>query len=99
RVTRQAGERVIEDLAANVVEVDVDPLRSVLAQSGGKISGLVVDRRIETQVLHHVAALLGAARDPHDAAALQLGDLPDDASDGAGGAGYDDGLSLGRTAD
>ena len=93
------AERGVEDLAADVVEVDVDPLRAVLAQARGDVLRLVVDRRVEAELLDDVGALLGAARDPDGAAVLQLRELSDDPADRAGGAGDDDGLARDRFAD
>ena len=88
----------VEDLAADVVEVDVDALRAVLREGGLHVLGLVIDGGIEAQVLDDVVAFLGSAGDADGAAALDLGDLAGDGADGAGGARKDDGLArLGLT--
>src|SRR6202042_3762252 len=51
------------------------------------------------ELLDNVTALLLTAGDPHRATALDLGDLTDDAADGAGRAGDHDGLALLGLAD
>src|SRR5258708_17687034 len=96
---RQSGERGVQDVAADVVEIDVDPLRATLPQGGLHVLGLVIDRGVEAQLLHEVAALLGAAGDADGAASLELGDLADHHADSAGGARNDDGLAGCRPAD
>ena len=50
-----------------------------------KIGAVVVDAIVEAQFVDHVAALVGAPGNADDAAALELGDLPDDRADGAAG--------------
>src|SRR5205085_903620 len=92
-------EHRVEDLPADIVEVDVNALRAVLSQGGRDVLTLVVDRRVEAEVLDHMSALLRAARDPDDAAAPQLGDLPGHAADRAGGARDYDRLAGLRLAD
>ena len=82
---RESRERRVEDVAADVVEVDVDTLRRVRAQRRLDVVGLVVDRRVEAEVVDDPAALLLAARDADDPAALDAGDLPGDAADRPGG--------------
>ena len=75
----------VEDLAADVLEVDVDALGRGGLELGGEVAGLVVDAGVEAELLRHVAALVGAAGDADGAAALDLGDLADDRADRAGG--------------
>src|SRR5438445_7658403 len=70
---RQGG---VEDLSADVVEKDVDPIRAQLAQPLPHLVGLVVDCPVEPVLLHQRSALLGTARDADHAAALDLRDLP-----------------------
>src|SRR5262249_7321018 len=65
----------VEDLAADVVEVDVDPLGAELAQARRDVLALVVDRRVEVRLLGEPATLFGAARDADHAATLELRDL------------------------
>ena len=80
----EMGEGGIEDLAADIVEKDVDAIRAGFAQAGGDVLSLVVDGRVEARRLRQPAALVGAAGDADRAAALDLRDLADE---GAGGAG------------
>jgi len=54
---------------------------------------------VEAQILDHVTALLLTAGDSDRAAALELGDLADDAPDRPGGAGDDDRFALLGAAD
>src|SRR5205085_2851854 len=99
RLAREAGQGGVEYLAADVVEVHVDPLRTPIAKRRGDVLGLVVDGGVEAQVLDYVAALVRAAGDPHRASPLELCDLADHAADGARGAGDDHGLALGWLPD
>src|SRR5581483_4848922 len=78
---RQHG---VEHLAADVLEVDVDALRTGLAKLPGEVAGLVVDAGVEPQLVGDVAALFGSAGDSDRAAALDLGDLSDHRADGSG---------------
>ena len=75
---RQHG---VEDFAADVLEIHVDPVRRGGFQIGGQVAGLVVDAGIEAQFLGDVAAFLSAARDADGAASLDLGDLADQRAD------------------
>jgi hypothetical protein len=59
----------------------VERLRDVLR--------LVVDRRVESELLDDVAALVRPTGDTDGAAALDLGDLTDDRADRSGGARHD----------
>ena len=43
----QSRERVIEDLAADVVEIDIDSLRAMLSQRFTDILILIVNPRVE----------------------------------------------------
>ena len=60
----RCSERGVEDLPADVVEVDVHAVRALLGDRRGDILGLVVDGRVEVQVPFDVRALLRAAGDP-----------------------------------
>eukprot|EP00754_Rhynchopus_humris_P001830 Rhum_TRINITY_DN1103_c0_g1::Rhum_TRINITY_DN1103_c0_g1_i1::g.3320::m.3320 len=66
----QALQRRLQRLAADVVEEDVQPLGAVPPQLLRDAAALllVVDGRVEAQLLNQVPALLGAARDADDAA-------------------------------
>ncbi len=99
RAAGEAGQRGIQDLAPDVVEVHVDAVGAVLAQGPQDVLGLVVDRRVEPELVNDVTALLLASGDPDGAAALDLGDLADDAADGARRARHDDRVALLGLAD
>src|SRR5438270_570833 len=70
RAARQAAEHLIERFAADVVEVDVDAVRSMSAQIRAQLAALIVDRGVEPELLDQPRALLRAAGDPHGPAAL-----------------------------
>jgi hypothetical protein len=95
----QVRQHGVEDLAAHVVEVDVDATRRELAQAGADGALPIVDRGIEAELLRQPAALLLAAGDTDDAAALDLRDLRRERPGRAGGTGDDDGVSRLRRAD
>ena len=65
---RDAGEVVeqrehgIEDLAADVLEVDVDPLGQASSGRSGKIGCAVVEAGIEAELVQDVGALLPRPR-------------------------------------
>ena len=89
--SRSEPDRGLEVLTADVVEVDVDAVGRRLAQLLRDRAVLVVERRVEPEVLDDVAHLLGragAADDP--ARAERLGDLADRAAHGAGRARHED---------
>jgi hypothetical protein len=71
-----ARQRGIEDLAADVVEVDVDAVRAVRAQRLAHIVGSIIDRRVEAQLADDICALILAAGDADRAALLDLRNLP-----------------------
>src|SRR5439155_19094685 len=87
------------DVAADVLEVDVDSLRTRGPQRGEHIVGLVVDARVEAELADDVVALVLRAGDADDATALELRDLTDDGADGARRRGDDDRLAGFRLAD
>src|SRR5579859_5553874 len=78
-----AREREIQDLAADVVEVDVDAFRARILELLAQTAGLVVDAGIEAELFLHVAAFLAAAGDADSSRAPELGELPDYAADRA----------------
>src|SRR6185436_913946 len=84
----QAQQRV-EDLAADVLEVDIDDFRARRLQIVVQVAGLVVDARIEAERAH-VLAFLRPAGDSDRTAAPGFRQLADDHADRAGGRGYDD---------
>ena len=74
---RQPAQHSIEDRAANIVKVDVDPLGTVLFERRRQVVVFVVDARVEPEVLNNRPALLRAAR------AVNFSDLAGDAPGGA----------------
>ena len=82
-VLRQPQQHGIEHVTTDVVEIHIDALGRSFGQGGIDGAGLVVDAGIEPQILDHVPALFRPARDADGAAPHDLGDLPDDAADGA----------------
>ena len=92
-MARQLRQRGVENVAADIIEVDIDALGAVFLQSLLHVAGFVVDRSVEAELVDQVAALVRAAGNADRAAALDFRDLSDDGADGAGRAGYDNGLS------
>src|SRR3989442_880900 len=96
---RDARERVdvfqygLQHVAADVVEVHVDAVRTGVAQHGPEFRHAVGHASVEVEVLEHVLALLPGGGDPDRAAAADLRELADDGADGAGGGGDDDRLA------
>ena len=93
---RQAG---FENVAADIVEIDVDAFRRRGLQRLERRTVLVIDRGIEAEFAGQPVALVLAAGDADDMAALDLGDLADDRSDRAGRGRDHDGLAGLRLAD
>src|SRR2546423_2451842 len=87
---RQAG---FENVAPNIVEIDIDAFWRGGTQGLEHSAVLVVHRSIESEFGCQPVALVGAAGNSDDAAALDLGDLADDRSDRAGGGRHHDGLA------
>jgi hypothetical protein len=77
RAFMPAGEHGVEDLAADVVEVDVHALGAMFSSGPRGVAGLVVDAGVEAQLLDHPVALGLAAGNADHAAAQELGDLAD----------------------
>ena len=69
---RQAG---LQNVAADIVEIDVDALRRRRLERLEHAAGLVVDRRIEAELAREPVALVAPAGDADHAAALDLADL------------------------
>src|SRR5687767_11706854 len=85
----QKREDGVPDLAADILEIDVDALRASRSQAFAEICRAVIESCLEAELLGEVARLLLAARYADDAASPQLGDLPDHGADRAAGGGYD----------
>jgi hypothetical protein len=66
-VTREIGQRRVENVAADIVEIDVDPFSALQSERLADVFGLVVYRGVEAEFGDEIAALLGAAGDPDDA--------------------------------
>ena len=82
RILAGGGEGGVEMVAADIVEIDVDPLRRGLDQLLDDRPGLVVDRRVGAE-LAHPGDLVGAAGRADHGHALGLGDLHHRRSDRA----------------
>ena len=93
RLGRKPAQHGIEDLTADVVVIDVDAFGAVLLELSTQIVLLVVDARVEPEVLHHRAAFLRATGDTDHPGAGDLGDLTCDRSSGTGCGGHHDGLT------
>ena len=90
-----------EDLAADVVEVHVDAVRSRCGELIGdrQLGRLVVDRRVEAQFVDEVRTLGRPAGDADDSRAAALGDLGSDTSDGPGCRRHHHGVACLRSSD
>src|ERR1700740_705486 len=67
--------------AADVLEIDVDPVRAGILQLFGEGGRAVVDGRADLQFFQHMAAFVAAAGDPSRACARQSGELSDQGTD------------------
>src|SRR5262249_33845770 len=63
--------------AADVLEIDVDPVRTRSRKLFGKVGCTMVDRGIEPEIFEDGAALFGTAGDADRFRAGELGELPD----------------------
>ena len=87
---REVGERSLQNRAADVVEIDIDALGTMLPEGASDVFGFVIDSGIEAEVFDDIAALLGAPGDADDVAVFDFGDLADDGADGPSCGGDDD---------
>src|ERR1051325_545765 len=78
------GQADVQDLAADVVEIDIDAVGRELAQAFGHVLALVVDAGVEAEFVDHKGALADAAGDADSPPALDLGQLTNDRAHGAG---------------
>jgi hypothetical protein len=99
RAAPEAGEAFVEDLAADVVEEDVDAVRRLLTQLSAQIGALVVDRAVEAELLDKHAAFLGAAGDTDRPGALDPRDLADGRPDTPGSSRDQYGLAVAQPSD
>jgi hypothetical protein len=81
-------------IAADVVEVHVDAVGRGLAQPVDDGAVVVVERRVETELVEQVADLLLGPGASDDTVAAQLGDLRREAANRAGGRGDPDDVPL-----
>src|SRR5437868_10656732 len=93
RIHIEARQHGIEDVAADIVEIDVDTLRCGPGERGVDGARLVVDAVIEAEVGDDVAALLRPTGDADGAAAFDPRDLADDTADGTSRRRHDDRLA------
>ncbi len=96
-VSERADGR-LQMVASDVVEVDVDPVRSELGESGVRALLVVVEGVVEPQLAQPLE-LLRRSGAPDDAAAGDARHLPCGAADGACCAGDEDGVALLRLAE
>ena len=89
----------VEDLATDVVEVDVDPLGGKFAQPPAHVLGAVVDAGVEPEIVDDPAAFLRGTGDADHPAPDRLGDLARDRPDRARGTGHDHGFPGDRFTD
>ncbi len=89
RAAVEKEQRGVENLAADVIEIDVDALGAVLRQGCLHVFRLVVDAGIKAKFVYDVIALRGAAGNADHTAAFDLGDLTGNRADGAGRARED----------
>ena len=75
-----------------IAKKTVHSLRRSLSKALCNISLLVVERVVEANALQPAALIVGAGK-PDDVAALDLGDLPDEAANRPSSAGDDDSLA------
>ena len=80
-------------LAADIVEIDVDPLRRSRLKLRQERPGLIVDRRVRAEFAHP-GAFVGAAGRADHGHALRLGDLDHRRADRARGRGDEDDVAL-----
>src|SRR5262245_8830463 len=79
------GQHGLEHVATDVVEVHVDPVRTLRLQRAGQIRRAIAHAGVEAELLHHVRALLGRAGHADRARSLDLGHLPHRRADRTGG--------------
>src|SRR6266404_5364222 len=74
----------IRNCATHVIEIDIDAVGASFFQRSPDIALLVIDRRIDPQLLFQIAMLVIAARDADYAAAFDPGNLADGHANGSG---------------
>src|SRR5689334_8600631 len=74
-------EHRIPDVAADILEIDIDAFRHRGTQLLGEIRRTMIETDVEAELFPDIAHLLRAASDPDDTAPFQLRDLPDHGAD------------------
>src|SRR5262245_34813083 len=80
----------LEHVAADVVEVHVDPVGTRLAKHGREIGDSIGHTCVEAELVQHEVTLVLRAGDAHRATAANLRELADGRADRAGGGGDHD---------
>ena len=93
-VDLQTVEHRDHDVAADILEVQIDAVGGQTVQRLADILVLVIDGRVEAEFVGQPGALLRTARDADDATPALFGDLPRDGAHRAGGRRDDDGLAF-----
>ena len=93
RAVAGKSERRVEMIAADIVEIDVDPVGSSGAQALEHRPSLVIDHLIRAERAHEIA-LLGPAHRRDHGHALRFRDLYDDRSDRARRGGDEDDVAF-----
>jgi hypothetical protein len=89
----EAQEDGVHDLATDVLEVEVDPVRRGCGEVLAPGLGVSIDAVVEAERVDDVATLLAASGDTHHGRASRLRELAGDRSDSPGGGGNDDGIA------
>ena len=86
RALAQMRQGRVQRGAADVVEIEIHPLRAGAGDGGGQILlRLVIDRRVGAELARDEGAFLRPARDSRHTAAFDAGDLHRDLTHAAGG--------------
>ena len=96
---REPAQHRVEQVAADVVEEHVDTVGRELLEPGGDVFGLVVDARVEAELVDDPRALRRRTGDPDHAGALHLRDLAGDRPDSARGRRHQERLARLRARD
>src|SRR5699024_725821 len=85
-----ATDGCLQVIAADVIEVDVDPLGRSLVQLPGQVTLSVVDGRVEAQLLESGDLFLAACRSDHAGGTQLAGKLSHRRPHGTGSTGDED---------
>ena len=89
----QRRQHRIQNLPADILEVNIDAVRTVRFQTFSQLGLAMVDAGIESEFVLNEAAFLFAPGNADGPAAFDLGDLADQRTDGARSRSDDDALS------